>query len=134
MRTTKLFRVIMLLLVTFSFASCEKDDEVNISQLEGKWSIVSDDARLSVDGFVNYTFNADKSCSIYSYDALSNRDTTVYRTYVIGINNTLITLFKEGGIYTEQYYIRKLSSKEMKWENASPQDGNSDKRLVKVKE
>lgn len=30
---------------------------------------------------------------------------------------------------TEQYHILKLTSKEMKWENASPKDGNSDKRL-----
>lgn len=124
----------MLLLAAFSLASCEKDDEVNISHLQGKWSIANDDPRLAVDGWVSYTFNADKSCSIYSSDALSNRDTTIYRTYVISIDNTLITLFKEDGNYTEQYYIRKLSSEEMKWENASPKDGNSDKRLVRVKD
>lgn len=36
--------------------------------------------------------------------------------------------------YTEQYHILKLTSKEMKWENASPKDGNSDKRLEKYKD
>ncbi|MEN6618122.1 MAG: hypothetical protein ABFC28_01260 [Rikenellaceae bacterium] len=122
----------MLFLATLSFASCDKDDEVNISQLEGTWSVANDDPNLSVDGFVHYSFNADKVCSIYSYDALSNRDTTIYRTYVLSVDNSLITLKKEDGFYSEQYYIRKLTSKEMKWENASPKDGNSDKRLVKV--
>lgn len=124
----------MLLLAAFNLVSCEKDDEVNISQLEGKWSVTNDDPRLAVDGSVQYTFNADKSCSIYSYDALSNRDTAVNRRYVISIDNRLITIYKEDDTYTEQYHIRKLTSKEMKWENASPKDGNSDKRLVKVKE
>ena len=140
MKTTNLFGALILLLATFSLASCEKEDEVNISQLVGKWNVTNDDPNLTVDGFVQYTFNADKSCSIYCYDALSNRDTTINRRYVISIDNRLITLYKEdpmhkeNDVYTEQYYIRKLTSNEMKWENASPKDGNSDKQLAKVKE
>jgi len=140
MKTMNLFGVLTLLLATFCLISCEKEDEVNISQLVGKWSVTNDDPNLSVDGLVQYTFSADKSCSIYCYDALSNKDTTINRRYAISIDNRLITMYKvdpihkENGLYTEQYYIRKLTSNEMKWENASPKDGNSDKKLVKVKE
>jgi len=140
MKTMNLFGALILLLATFSLVSCEKEDEVNISQLVGKWNVTNDDPNLSVDGFVQYTFNDDKCCSIYCYDALSNRDTTINRRYVISIDNRLITLYKEdfmhkeNDVYTEQYYIRKLTSNEMKWENASPKDGNSDKKLARVKE
>lgn len=121
----------LVFFTTFIFTSCDKDDKINISQLTGEWCVANDDPRLAVDGLVNYTFNIDKSCSIYSYDMLSDRDTIVYRTYVISVNNDLITLFNEDGTYTEQYHIRKLTSKEMKWENASPKDGNSDKKLIR---
>lgn len=43
----------------------------------------------------------------------------------------LIKLYDKEEHCTEQYHILKLTSKEMKWENASPKDGNSDKRLEK---
>lgn len=139
MKTKNLVGALLLFSVIFNFVSCDKDDKVNINQLTGKWSVYNDDPNLAVDGVVLYTFNADKTCIIYCYDALSNRDTTVNRTYVISIDNTLLTIYKESpmredGIYTEQYYIRKLTSNKMVWENASPKDGNSNKKLVKVKE
>jgi hypothetical protein len=134
MKTIKLFGVLSLLLIGFSLMSCNKDDEIEISQLIGEWSVINDDPRLSVDGAITYTFNADKSCSIYSYDFLSDRDTTINRIYTISIGNDLVTLFNEEGYYTEQYHIRKLTSKEMRWENASPGDGNSDKKLVRFEE
>jgi len=129
MKTKKQLAILLLSIVIFSFISCEKDDEININQLVGKWYIYYDDPNLSVDGSVTYTFNSDKTCFIHSSDFLSNRDTTINRTYVVGSENTLVTLFDEEGKYTEQYHIRKLTSKEMVWENASASDGNSNKKL-----
>ncbi len=132
MRTIKLYGMLLFLLVTCSLDSCKKDDEINIAQLAGKWYVTNDDPNLSVDGSINYTFNTDKTCTINIYDALANRDTAIHRTYTISMDNNLITLFSEKGYYTEQYNIRKLTSKEMKWGNASPKDGNSDKRLIRT--
>lgn len=51
--------------------------------------------------------------------------------YIISLDEKLIKLYDKEEHCTEQYHILKLTSKEMKWENASPKDGNSDKRLEK---
>ncbi len=136
MKTKNLLEMLFLLIVSFGFVSCNNDDEIDINRLVGRWSVSYDDPRLMVDGSVIYTFNTDKSCSIYNYDALSNRDTTINRTYIISYDNTLITLFNEEEKYTEQYRILKLTSKEMRWEDASSKCGcsNSNKKFVKVTE
>jgi len=132
MKTKKQLAILLLSIVIFSLISCEKDDEIDINQLVGKWYIYNDDSNLSVDGSVTYTFNSDKTCLIHSSDFLSNKDTIVNRTYVISYDNTLVTLYNEENRYTEQYNITKLTSKEMIWENASPNDGNSNKKLRKI--
>lgn len=128
---------IIFLLVTFAFASCDKEDKENISQLGGAWDVANDDPRLSVDGFVRYTFNADNSCSIFSYNALSGSDTTVIRKYVMSIDNRILTIYKtipqrQDDFYCQQYYLLKLTSKEMKWRKTSESDAKSDMRLVKM--
>lgn len=71
------------------------------------------------------------TCIKNIYNALSNRDTTINRTYVLSNDKILVTLYDERKIYTEQYLIKKLNEKEMKWENASPNDCNENKRLVR---
>ncbi len=129
MKTKKQLAILLSSIVIFSLISCEKDNEIDINQLVGKWYIYNDDPNLSVDGSVTYTFNSDKTCLIHISDFLSGGDTIVNRTYIISYDNTLVTLFNEEGRSTEQYYIRKLTSREMIWENLSPGDGNSDKNL-----
>ncbi len=132
MKTKKQLAILLLPIVIFSLISCEKDEEIDINQFVGKWSIYNDNPNLSVDGSMTYTFNSDRTCLIHSSDFLSNWDTIVNRTYVISSNNTLVTLYNKENRYTEQYNIIKLTSKEMIWENASPNDGNSNKKLRKV--
>ena len=83
------------------------------------------------DDFVTcYTFNADKTYVVYTGSPLSN-GVPFRGTYIISLDEKLITLYDKEGHYTEQYHILKLTSKDMKWENASSKDGNSDKRLEK---
>ncbi len=133
MKTSKLVGLLLLLLAAFSFASCSDDDKVDIAQLVGKWSVVNDDPRLVVDGSVTYVFNADNTCSIHVYDALSGESYTTDYKYVISLDQTLITILDiETDRYKEQYSIRKLDSGEMKWESTSPTDMLHEKmRLVK---
>lgn len=129
-----LYGVLLLLFITFGFTACEKDEKIDISLLEGAWSVANDDPHLIIDGMVVYNFDTGNKCSIVLSDALSGRDTTINRTYLLSFDNTVITLLNEEERYTEQYRILKLTPQEMKWENASPDDGNSNKRLVKVVE
>lgn len=84
-----------------------------------------------MDGSVTYIFNPDRTCLKKIYDALSNQDTTINWTYVMSNDKTLITMYGEDNIYTEQYRITKLTDKEMKWVNASSGDGNRDRKLVR---
>ncbi|WP_300698100.1 lipocalin family protein [Bacteroides sp.] len=132
MKTQNLFSMLMLVFMAFSFISCaDEDNTVEISQLEGLWFVK--EPVLEDDYVTSYTFKADKTCEIYTGSPLSN-GIPLYRTYQISNDKKLVTIFDKEGHYTEQYHILKLTSDEMKWENASPKDGNSDKRLEKYKD
>ena len=127
----QIYRILLPAIIALVLASCKKDDKIAIDNLIGKWTVANDDPRMAVDGSVTYRFNSDMTCTKNIYDALSNKDTSIHRTYVLSHDKTLVTLYNENKIYTEQYRIIKLNTKEMKWENASPKDGNEDKRLVR---
>ena len=113
-----------------AFLSCKKEDKLDTSHFQGKWSERAEDG-VAMDGSVTYTFNSDNTCSKHIYNALSNQDTTLKWTYVLSHDRTLVTMYGTDKVYTEQYRIKKLTSREMKWENASPGDGNSNKRLIR---
>lgn len=125
------YRILLPAIIVIVLSSCKKDEKVAIGNLTGKWTVANDDPRIAVDGSVTYKFNSDMTCVKNIYNALANRDTTIYRTYVLSNDKALLTLYDERKIYTEQYLIKKLNTKEMKWENASPKDGNENKRLVR---
>ncbi|MNJ92163.1 hypothetical protein D3C87_98260 [compost metagenome] len=125
------YRILLPAIIIVVFSSCKKDEKIAIDNLIGKWTVANDDPKMAVDGSVTYKFNSDMTCIKSIYNALSNRDTAIYRTYVLSNDKTLVTLYDERKIYTEQYLIKKLNMKEMKWENASPNDGNENKRLVR---
>ena len=124
MKTQNLFFMLILISMAFSFISCtDEDDKVEIPQLVGKWIVKEP---VLQDDFVTcYTFN-----EVYTGSPLSN-GVPFRGTYIISLDEKLITLYDKEEHYTEQYHILKLTFKEMKWENASPKDGNSDKRLEK---
>ncbi|WP_343570257.1 hypothetical protein [Sphingobacterium sp.] len=124
-------RILLPAIIIVVLSSCKKDEKIAIDNLIGKWTVANDDPKMAVDGSVTYKFSSDMTCIKNIYDALSNRDTTIYRTYVLSNDKTLVTLYDERKIYTEQYLIKKLNTKEMKWENASPNDDNENKRLVR---
>ena len=120
------------MVMAFSFISCtDEDDKVEVSQLVGKW-IVKEPV-LPDDFVTSYTFNADKTYEVYTGSPSSN-GVPLRGTYIISLDKKLIMLYDKEEHYTEQYHILKLTSKEMKWETASPKDGNSDKRLEKYKD
>lgn len=127
----ELFRFLILITAVLFVSYCKKEDKIAIDSLIGKWIVVNDDRNLAMDGSVAYTFNADKTCIKTVSDFLSGESVSTRLTYVISIDETLLTLFSENKIYTEQYRITKLISGDMEWVNASPKDGNSDKKLRK---
>ena len=125
MKTQNLF--LMLMVMAFSFISCT-DDKVEISQLVGKR--IAKEPVLQDDFVTSYTFNADKTYEVYTGSPFSN-GVPFRGTYIISLDEKLITLYDKEEHYTEQYHILNLTSKVMKWVTASPKDGNSDKRLEK---
>lgn len=127
----ELVRFLILITAVLFVSSCKKEDKIAIDSLIGKWIVVSDDRNLAVDGSVAYTFNADKTCIKTVSDFLSGESVSTRLTYVSSIDETLLTLFSENKTYTERYRITKLISGDMEWINASPKDGNSDKKLRK---
>ncbi len=132
MKTLNLFCMLGLVIMAFSFISCtDEDNKVEISQLVGKW-IVKEPV-LQDDYVTSYTFNADKTYETYTGSPLSN-GVPLHGTYIISLDENLIMLYGKEGHCTEQYNILQLTSKEMRWENTSPEDGNSDKRLEKCKD
>lgn len=63
MKAQNLFRMLMLMVMAFSFISCtDEDDKVEVSQLVGKW-IVKEPV-LPDDFVTSYTFNADKTYEV----------------------------------------------------------------------
>lgn len=123
-----------LVVLILCSASCKKEDEIDIAQLVGKWSVYNDDPNLAIDGSEGYTFNADRTCSISLYDYLSGWDTTMYRSYVISYDSNVLTLFDEDDTNLAQYYIRKLTGGEMVWENVSLCSSVSNKKLRRQSE
>ena len=129
MKTQNLFSMLMLVLMAFSFNSCADDDDtVDASQLTGLWFVK--EPVLKDDFVTSYTFNADKTCEIYTGSPSSN-GVPLYCTYEMNHDKKIITIYNKERDYTELYHILKLTFHEMEWENASPKDGNSDKRLEK---
>ena len=105
MKTQNCFLLLILISMAFSFISCtDEDDKVEIPQLVGKWIVKEP---VLQDDFVTcYTFNADKTYEVYTGSPLSN-GVPFRGTYVISLDEKLITLYDKEGHYTEQYHILK---------------------------
>ncbi|MNI07224.1 hypothetical protein D3C81_1726730 [compost metagenome] len=73
-------RILLPAIIIVVLSSCKKDEKIAIDNLIGKWTVANDDPKMAVDGSVTYKFNSDMTCIKNIYDALSNRDTTIYRT------------------------------------------------------
>ncbi len=113
--------------------ACEQEEKVDISQLTGKWRVTTDDPRLMIDSCIEYTFNSDMTCSLYTADVLSDSDTTYYYTHVINRYNHILSFYdEEHDQYVKQYDIRKLNSKELRWKRIDTEDGFPAMYLIKI--
>lgn len=132
MKTRNLFGMLLGCLVAFGFISCSDDNGDIDSQLQGMWNV--EEPVLEDDFVTSYTFDTGKhTCSIYTGSPSSN-GVPIICTYKISEDGNHITFVNEERQYTEQYQILKQTSNEMKWKNATPADGNTDKQLEKVRE
>lgn len=121
MKTQGLFRILLLMLVAFSFASCaDEENKIEISQLTGKWVVTEPELK---DNYVmSYTFYADKTCDIYTGSPLSNGK-PINCTYTISEVDQLITIVDMERLHpTEKYYIVEFTPGKMKWKNAEAND------------
>ena len=118
MKTKKLLVISLLLLFTMSFVSCD-NNEVDINQLAGKWSVWNDDPNLAVDSSIDYTFNTDGTCIIHTSSLLDPSSHTFNLKYTVSINSNTLTIYKndmhimENEIGAGKYHIIKLTSIEL---------------------
>lgn len=132
MRTLNLFKMLLGCLAVCCFISCsDDDDEFDTSALKGIWAVTK--PVLPDDYVTTYTFGPGNTCSIYTGSPLSNGVPTEC-IYEINKEGTYITFVCKDRNYTEHYHILKRTSDRMEWKNATPEDGNSDKQLKKLKE
>lgn len=130
------------LAAVFVFAACNKEDNgVDVSQLSGKWYVANDDPRLSEDGSVTYTFDADGGYVMRVYDFLSGVEITHRGSYMVSVNDSkIITLIdtddsdQDGPIdgSSRQYFLLKLNSREMKWQEVTYGPEAAVRRLARV--
>ena len=122
MKSKNLLAISLLLLFMVGFISCN-NDEVEINQLTGKWTVViNDNSYLPIDNyidFIDYTFNTDGTCIIHTPNSLESPHHTFYLKYVVGVNNNTLTIYKndmdimENEVGAGKYRIIKLTSSEM---------------------
>ena len=118
MKSKNLLAISLLLLFMVGFISCN-NDEVEINQLTGKWTVWNDDPNLSVDSSVDYTFNTNGTCIIHTTSFLDPSSRTFNLKYVVGVNNNTLTIYKndmdimENEVGAGKYRIIKLTSSEM---------------------
>ncbi|MCI1648629.1 MAG: hypothetical protein LKI39_04475 [Bacteroides sp.] len=131
MNIQKALGIVLLFFSAINLASCDKDDEIQIGQLTtGKWTIWNDDPNLAMDSSVDYTFNADGTCLLYTSSFLSDDSHTYELHYVVSIDNELLTIYKddmhqrENEIGAGQFNIKKLTSKEMILESVDDRNEN----------
>lgn len=110
-----LFILLPALLV---ISSCSKNNVVDISSLEGRWYVANYDPNLAVDSSVEYVFNSDNTytISVYNFTGMDDDPSISSGTYVISLDNKLITLYEEDGALSGQYDIINLHSGKMTWQ------------------
>ena len=107
---------IILLLTTamMLFASCSKDEDINVTNLVGTWDECYDNPHFIMDGIVEYTFYENGTYQVYSYDALSHMEHTRTNTYVL--QDDLLILNTEHSENALRYHIVEFKKNEMAWQ------------------
>jgi hypothetical protein len=112
---------ILMLMFVLPLSSCsDDDDDVDVSQLEGSWERTYDEGVVA-EGVVYYTFVSSDSksgeCTIYSFDYLANKDTTVRQYYAVSDDDSTLFLgdeiFNDNPTGTAEYEIRTLNKSKM---------------------
>lgn len=115
----KLF-VTLLCLMGMIMVSCSNETDVNISNLQGKWSECYDDPNFCFDSSVIYDFKGDEEGGSYTIISSSPLDPTGKEYVTTGMyiiwdgTINLDALSSEWG--TPRYRIIKLSNSEMEWQ------------------
>ena len=128
-------RILIVLVAIACLAACEKP--IDTSMIIGTWSECYDDPDFIMDGTVEYTFKADGTYQVYSYDALSGNEVT--RTHEYTLNGNVITLntATTDSADSPSYTITELDDKEMSWQMVgttyTPGSNGSDYKHFKKK-
>lgn len=138
----KYFLAIALLGIVALLSSCEPKLEPTKQNIVGHWvESYKDYPNFMQDGSIEYTFDTNRNVSIFVYDALSGKDTTIIKSYDIGeMGPNILTFNMEMSDFSgENWTIIKLTKNEMDWQRMgstfSPGTVGGDFRhLVRVQE
>ncbi len=138
----KYFLAIALLGIVALLSSCEPKLEPSVESIVGHWvESYKDYPYFMQDGSIEYTFDTNRRVSIFVYDALSGKDTTIIKSYDIGeMGPNVLTFNMEMSDFSgENWTIIKLTKNEMDWQRMgttfSPGTVGGDFRhLVRVQE
>lgn len=106
---TKLLALLLLFISVLNFTACDNED-LDLNLIVGKWTYFNDDPNLAVDGTVDYTFNADNTCIIYSSSFLSDGySSTENCTYQLDKKENRLTIYRES-TSPDLWVITKLNT------------------------
>ncbi|RZM28213.1 MAG: hypothetical protein EOO88_09840 [Pedobacter sp.] len=130
--SNKRMRVFLLIFLATVVSACRKDNNINISKLEGTWTLAENGLKTS------YSFdNASKTVIIISSDQSSGLDISVNRKFIVSYDQRTITIYKaiyhhrEEEAFTGQYRIIKLSSNKMVIRSTDEGTFDREKQLTK---
>lgn len=115
----KYFLAIALFGIVALLSSCEPKLEPTVESIVGHWvESYKDYPNFMQDGSIEYTFDTNRNVSIFVYDALSGKDTTIIKSYDIGEMGPNVLTFNivMSDFSGENWTIIKLTKNEMDWQ------------------
>ena len=122
-------KIIYLFAFALLLISCNKEDDIQTSQIVGTWVLVSEDPNFALDGSLEYTFKADSSFVCHTSSYIAPHDTTIYGRFKISEDKTLLSILEtidtinhKTPVVSSVYNIMKLNSNRMELHNLLSSD------------
>ena len=123
--------VLSLFFLVVALSGCEKENYIDISKLQGKWTLAENGTMTS------YSFDHASNTVIIISEKNSGLDISLKRKFIVSYDHRTITIYKaiyhhrEEEAFTGQYRIVKLSGSKMVLQSTDGGDFEPEKHLMK---